>query len=102
MRALKKKYFNMNIEFTKDEKVSFLKRLGYTHELYIGERDRNMYSSDKEKISFRVDVVFTKENRPKNFDEIDMYHLRDKFGLDYVFHKEITSRFKEFLMKTLS
>lgn len=100
MKDLKKKYFNMNIEFSKDEKIKFLERLGYVHEHYTGERDRNMHSSDKEKIKVKCDIVFIDE-RPSDFDEMDMYHLRDKFGLDYVFHKEISKRFKQFVMDNL-
>lgn len=90
----------MQIEFNKEEKIAYLNRVGYTVDVYNGVRDRDHYPSDKEVVAVKVDIAYT-GNKPE-LDGMDMYHLRDKFGIDDVFHRAISKRFKQFVMNELA
>lgn len=90
----------MKIEFSKEEKIAYLEKVGYTVNVYTGVRDRDHYPSDKEVVTVSVDIAYT-GNKPE-LDDMDMYHLRDKFGVDGVFHRAISKRFKQFVMNELA
>lgn len=90
----------MKIEFTKEEKIAYLEKVGYTVDVYTGERDRDHYPSDKEVVTVNAVVAYT-GNKPE-LDDMDMYHLRNKYGIDEVFHRAISKRFKQFVMNELA
>ena len=90
----------MKIEFNKQEKIDYLIKVGYTVDVYIGKRDRNFYSSDKEVIKIKLDIAYTGDKA--NLDDMDMYHLRNNYGIDEVFHRAISKRFKQFIMNELA
>lgn len=90
----------MTIHFNKEEKIEYLIKVGYTVEVYTGERDRDHYPSDKEVVMVNVVIAYTGD-KPE-LDGVDMYHLRDKYGVDDVFHRAISKRFKQFVMNELA
>ena len=90
----------MNIEFSKQEKINFLTKVGYTIDVYSGERDRDFYSGDKTLIQVKVDIAYT--GKKPELDDMDMYHLRNDYEIDSVFHRAISKRFKKFVMNELA
>lgn len=91
----------MKIEFTKEEQILFLKKVGYTIDTYKGVRDRDFYSSDKETINVKVDIAYLNQI-DDDLDNMNMYWLRDKYSIEIVFNRVISKRFKEFAMKELT
>jgi|TARA_R110000782_G_scaffold270273_1_gene370182 hypothetical protein len=90
----------MKLEFTKQEKQDYLERLGYTIDTYITERNREFYSSDKEIIKIKIDIAYLEIKR--DLDSMDLYHLRNEYGIHEVFQMEISKRIKEFIMTQLT
>ena len=90
----------MKIEFSNEEKIAYLEKVGYTVDVYTGVRDRDHYHNDKEVVTVNVVVAYTGD-KPE-LDGMDMYHLRNKYGIDEVFHRSISKRFKQFVMNELA
>lgn len=89
----------MNVKFTKEEKVAYLIKIGYTIGVYIGLRDRDHYHNDKEVVTVNVVIAYIGD-KPE-LDDMDLYHIRDKYGIDELFHTIVSKRFKDFVMNEL-
>ena len=84
-------------KFTEDERISFLKKLGYTIETVIGTEEDDFFGS-KEVIKYSIMIAYIEK---QDFSNLDRYHLTDKFGLDNVFKRVFNDRCKEFLFKKI-
>jgi hypothetical protein len=89
----------MTLVFTKDEKINFMRQWGYTINTYESQRESDFYAG--ELVNVKIDVVHLQEINKSELDNMDVYHLRQKFGLDEVFEKEFSTRLKKFLFKKL-
>lgn len=91
----------MNMEFkfkfTEEERITFLKKLGYQIETIKGVEEDDFFGS-KEMIKYAIMVAYTER---VDFENLDRYHLTDKFGLDNVFKRVFNDRCKEFLFKKI-
>ena len=67
----------MNIDFSPQEQIKFLERLGYKHFTELQERSRNTYHDNIEYYDVKVDVV------EKNFSGItSRLYLEDAFKME--------------------
>lgn len=91
----------MRIEFTKEEKIEALQKLGYTVGLYEGERNRGSYSSDTEKVRVKTMIAYHGDE-PQFLDNMDWYHLINEYGLDCVFDTQMKRRIKDYILNKLT
>ena len=81
----------------KEEKINFLKQWSYTINKYVSKRDCDFYPG--EVINVNIDIAHKEALVLTDLDTMDLYHLRQKYGLDEVFEQEFSSRLKSFLFK---
>ena len=87
----------MDIEFTTEEKKEFLIKQGYTIEEYVGERDRDFYQGDKGIVIINVEIAYA-YTKPEGLDNLDLYHIRDRFSVHEVFKRVMTQKIKRLLL----
>jgi hypothetical protein len=89
----------MTLTFSKEEKINFMRQWGYTINTYVSKRDCDFYAG--EIIDVKIVVAHKEALILTDLDSMDLYHLRQKYGLDEVFEQEFSKRLKSFLFKKL-
>ena len=72
----------MTINFTKEEKINFMRQWGYTIHTYESQRESDFYAG--ELVNVKIDVVHLQEISKSELDNMDVYHLRQKLNADFI------------------